>query len=225
MPDMILINVDLHSSGAGYEVCKNLKSNAKTAKIPIIFLSGNRESRDERFGLEIGAVDFISTPVEPTLAMARINTHLQLYANIQKLIASVLNLCNDIFARNHIQIGFGHIDDVEYPLIPTEFKHIFINLINNAKDAFNENDINQHVRKLTFEIIQHTKNITVTVTDNAGGIPEEIIDKIFEPNFTSKSPGKGTGVGLYMSKRIIDKLQGKLYVKNHVNGTKFFIEL
>ena len=75
-----------------------------------------------------------------------------------------------------------------------------------------------YVRKLRYIFIdtQITKNeIIVTLKDNAGGIEEEIIDRVFEPYFTTKFKSKGTGIGLYMSKEIIEKhMNGSLSVKN-----------
>jgi signal transduction histidine kinase len=66
----------------------------------------------------------------------------------------------------------------------------------------------------------------VTVADNAGGIAEGIIDKIFEPYFTTKGPNRGTGVGLFMSKMIIENnMEGKLTVRNSAVGAEFRIEV
>ena len=63
-------------------------------------------------------------------------------------------------------------------------------------------------------------------TDNAGGIREEIIDKIFEPYFTTKGPQQGTGVGLFMSKTIIEKnMGGRLSARNIAGGAEFRIEI
>jgi signal transduction histidine kinase len=60
----------------------------------------------------------------------------------------------------------------------------------------------------------------------AGGIPEEIFDKIFDPYFTTKGPQKGTGVGMFMSKNIIEKnMGGRLSVRNTDNGAEFRIEV
>jgi signal transduction histidine kinase len=66
----------------------------------------------------------------------------------------------------------------------------------------------------------------VTIADNAGGIPEEIIDKIFDPYFTTKGPQQGTGVGLFMTKTIIEKnMGGRLTVCNTADGAEFRIEV
>jgi len=100
-----------------------------------------------------------------------------------------------------------------------EFQQVILNLINNAKDALLEQKIKN--AKIIIEI----KDKTVTIKDNAGGIPIDILDRIFEPYFTTKEEGKGTGIGLYMSKIIIEKnIKAKLSVQNSENGAEFRID-
>ena len=100
-----------------------------------------------------------------------------------------------------------------------ELKQVILNIINNAKDAIIENNIQNGKISISIE------NNKIIIEDNAGGIPKEIEDRIFEPYFTTKDT-KGTGIGLYMSKIIIeDHMNGKLYFENTQNGVKFIIEL
>ena len=84
--------------------------------------------------------------------------------------------------------------------------------------------IQNNIKNPTIDI--KLQNDQITIKDNAGGIPEDIIDKIFEPYFTTKEQGKGTGIGLYISKTIIDKnFKGTLSVKNEDEGAVFVIKL
>jgi len=79
---------------------------------------------------------------------------------------------------------------------------------------------------VTITICREGGRAVVTIADNAGGIPEEIMSKIFEPYFTTKGPQAGTGVGLFMSKTIIEKnMGGRLAARNITNGAKFRIEV
>ena len=97
---------------------------------------------------------------------------------------------------------------------------VILNLIKNAEDALLENSINNP------KIIITIKDRILTLSDNAGGIPKDIIDKIFEPYFSTKTKKDGTGLGLYMSKIIIQEhCAGKIYVENEENGAKFTIIL
>ena len=102
-----------------------------------------------------------------------------------------------------------------------EFKHLFINLINNSIDAFNE----QHIsgRNVYIRCFSKDTVILIEVEDNAGGIPKNIINHIFKPNVTTKSEEKGTGIGLYMSSQIITKNSGNITVQNTKNGVIFTI--
>ncbi|MCD6432450.1 MAG: HAMP domain-containing histidine kinase, partial [Sulfurimonas sp.] len=101
----------------------------------------------------------------------------------------------------------------------SEYQQVILNIVNNAKDALVENN----TENPTIEI--KLQNNRVTVKDNAGGIPEDIIERIFEPYFTTKEQGKGTGMGLYMSKMIIeDNMGGKLSVINESDGACFSVD-
>ena len=79
VPDLILLDVDMPRMG-GFEVCARLKSDVRTAHVPVIFLTGRREIEDERRGFDAGGVDYITKPVSPPVVLARVLTHLKLKA-------------------------------------------------------------------------------------------------------------------------------------------------
>ena len=78
-PDLILLDITMPGMD-GYEVCRQLKSDARTRDIPVIFLTARTEVEDEKRGLELGAADYITRPISPPIVMARVRTHLDLKA-------------------------------------------------------------------------------------------------------------------------------------------------
>ena len=101
-----------------------------------------------------------------------------------------------------------------------ELKQVVLNLIKNAEDVL----VEQEVEQPKIEIYIH-KNL-LEIRDNGGGIPDVILDRIFDPYFSTKNEKNGTGLGLYMSKLIIeDHCHGNLSVKNTTEGACFAIEL
>lgn len=141
---------------------------------------------------------------------------------LKEALESVLHLLKDDILSHLIQIEVKCDESVAIDAIKNEFKHILINLINNAKDAFVENKIK--TRAIVINVEQIEDNIYMEIIDNAGGIPKEIITNIFDANFTTKG-SNGTGVGLYLSKLIIEKFNGNIQVKNIDKGACFMLRL
>jgi C4-dicarboxylate-specific signal transduction histidine kinase len=137
---------------------------------------------------------------------------------IKQMINKVLLLVKDEFIKNKIEI-IVRGNDFSLVGIENEFKHLVLNIINNAKDAFNDNNIQD--RKIWIDLIKNDNELRLEITDNAGGIPEHVINDIFKANVTTKAEGKGTGIGLYMSSQIASKHNGNLSVVNTDNGAKF----
>lgn len=114
-------------------------------------------------------------------------------------------------------------DDVELSSYENELQQVILNIVNNAKDALVEHNPGQ--RKVTIDIKRDAFVLMISISDNAGGIPEEIINRVFESYFTTKG-SEGTGVGLYMSKMIVEEsLMGRIKVHNDEDGAVFTIEL
>ncbi|MEY4503905.1 MAG: hypothetical protein RL154_197 [Pseudomonadota bacterium] len=145
---------------------------------------------------------------------------------IEDTINDVLTIMSAQFQVNNINIVFN-IDDASkhfYKCNKNEFKQVLLNIIANAKDALVEKHPENSFIKI--DVYQDNAKLFVSIEDSAGGIPDGIIDKVFDANFTTKPEDKGTGIGLYMSKQIIeDSLHGKIIVNNANNGAKFIIEL
>ncbi|TLP40765.1 PAS domain S-box protein [Arcobacter arenosus] len=121
-------------------------------------------------------------------------------------------------------LNIDEIKPISMSLIIGELPQVIINILNNAKDALLENSVKNPWIKV--DLLEKEKDVIISIEDNAGGIPEDIICKIFEPYFTTKNQSLGTGLGLYMSYKIINEsLGGSLYVENTENGAKFFIKL
>ena len=145
--------------------------------------------------------------------------------DINLSVAETLQLLEAMFVAKRIKI------EVEYSLHDLiifgssgEFKQVLINLLNNARDALVENQTADP--KIRICIFQEKNNGVVTIHDNGGGIPTEVIDRIFEPYFTTKEEGKGSGVGLYIVYSIIrTKMGGVIEAENKENGTQFLIKL
>lgn len=104
------------------------------------------------------------------------------------------------------------------------FKQVVINLLNNAQEAILSEKPEHGLINVSIE--KDKEMVVVTVADNGGGVPDKIINQIFEPYFTTKHQTQGTGLGLYMSKKIIEHhMVGKLEVKNSSEGAVFKISL
>ena len=116
-----------------------------------------------------------------------------------------IELLNTNFLDKNIKI-ISQIEDIKISGYETELIQVLINILNNSKDAL-ETVLDEKL--ILIDIIKENKKAIIKIKDNAGGIPEDIIDKIFEPYFTTKHQSQGTGIGLYMSQEIIHK---------HMNG-------
>jgi len=131
-----------------------------------------------------------------------------------KLLDSSLE---DSHIKLYIDISQGECKIFGYK---NEFIQVVVNIINNAKDALKEKSTGS--RDIFINSVNENGIVTFNISDNAGGIPEDIINRIFEPYYTTKEEGKGTGIGLYMSKTIIeDNMNGNISAYNTEDGAMF----
>lgn len=145
--------------------------------------------------------------------------------NINESVINALELVEPTFEHHNIKLEKDFYNKkIEFNGFPNEFSQVILNILTNAKDALLENNIENP--KVIIQTKIEEEYICISIKDNAIGINEEIINKIFEPYFTTKDEGKGTGIGLYMSKIIIENnMNGKIEVENKTNGANFIIKL
>ncbi len=106
---------------------------------------------------------------------------------------------------------------------PNDLKQVLLNLVYNAVDVLQQRKVKDPTIKIE---VKYNNRVNIIVRDNGGGIEPEVLEKIFEPYFTTKHKARGTGLGLYMSKMIVEKrLHGKISARNTRSGASFWIEL
>ncbi|MGB5867946.1 MAG: PAS domain S-box protein [Arcobacteraceae bacterium] len=127
-------------------------------------------------------------------------------------------------ANNDIKLNLEYKKDSYIYTYKRDLMQVLLNLIKNAKEAFS-NDIT-HEKKINIYINDTSSSVIIDVIDNAGGIPQDTIGKIFDAYFTTKDEHNGTGLGLYMSRMIVEKhLNGTIKARNVKDGMKFTIKL
>jgi len=142
----------------------------------------------------------------------------------ETLVKSALSIVEVSLKNRDIELRLDLECDAKLTTYPNELKQVILNLIKNAEDAIGE----RKVQNPYIEIRSYTEDskAVLEVGDNAGGVPDNIIDKIFDPYFSTKLEKNGTGLGLYMSKMIVEEhCNGKLEVKNGPEGAIFKITL
>ena len=151
--------------------------------------------------------------------------------NLEKVINKSLYIIDILFKNKGIEIIYS-LESISFKSYENELIQVLLTMLNNAKDAL---ETNNEKEKLIFISTKCTEsNISIMIKDNAGGVPLDIIDKVFEPYFTTKHQSQGTGIGLYIANEIIVKhMKGQIHVQNvsynHHNkqyiGAEFTINL
>ncbi len=172
--------------------------------------------------------NFISTGVKLTSQMTstiddfrafyRPNKKKELFS-INDVIRDSVSLLDASFKYVNISVILSEESQLNAFGFPNEFSQVVLNILGNAKDAIL--DSGSH-GKIKIDISRITSMGVIKISDNGGGIPDDILNVIFEPYFTTKEQGRGTGVGLYMSKMIIERhMDGHIDVKNVDGGAEF----
>lgn len=126
--------------------------------------------------------------------------------------------------RHRIELHFVRLDqDTSLLGYQTDMEEVLANLISNAKDAFGTSSANES-RRIDLEASGTPETVVLLLRDNAGGIPQELREKIFEPHFSTKNEGEGFGIGLHIARTIIEQeFKGSLALSVEGGETLFTI--
>jgi PAS domain S-box-containing protein len=143
---------------------------------------------------------------------------------INEVVTKSVSLIDASFREYGIAICANTADDLEIKGYPNDYAQVLLNILMNARDALLERGTVDP--RVTVQARMEKGRSVVTVSDNAGGIGENILERIFDLYFTTKENGLGTGIGLFMAKIIIEQnMGGRLTVRNAGNGAEFRIEV
>ncbi|MEA2073004.1 MAG: cache domain-containing protein [Campylobacterota bacterium] len=143
---------------------------------------------------------------------------------INDVLTQAIALIKKTLESENITLELNFNSTREIAIYKNEFIQVVLNLVKNARDVLRDKNIENP--KLTITTADYEKKVIVSFKDNGGGIEEGIMEKIFEPYFSTKDEKNGTGLGLYMSKMIIEEhMNAHLSVVNGSEGAEFSVEI
>lgn len=149
------------------------------------------------------------------------------YFYMDDSVNNALNILEQVLQKDNVKVKF-YLKKLKIYGIENELTQVIINLLQNAKEAYYESKTKNKIITIKTEIVYKNRcsYASLKIKDNAKGIPDEIFDKIYEPYFTTKHESQGTGLGLFMSKMIVEQsLNGSIEAKNLSNGVTFTINI
>jgi C4-dicarboxylate-specific signal transduction histidine kinase len=194
-------------------------------QVPICYRAGevNQEFLDNNARQSMELIQYMSRTIDDFRNFFKPEKEKVVF-KVNDEVTKILSLMKESLRAQNIDIKVTAEEDLVIHGYPNEFSQVLLNILINARDALTEREI--AMPKVLISIGSGETGAVVTIADNAGGISEEIIDKIFEPYFTTKGSQAGTGVGLFMSKTIIERnMGGLLTVRNIEDGAEFRIEV
>ncbi len=171
----------------------------------------------------LGQIDYMSGTIDAFRNFFKPNKEPEEFV-LEDVISNVIEMSGYSMQKEGIELEYFQSDKIKLFGYPNELGQVILNIVNNAKEQLLEKNVAD--KKITIKVISDEKKVLIEISDTAGGIAEEIIEKVFEPYFSTKEGKNGTGLGLYIVKMIIEEhMGGDITVGNTEKGARFTIEL
>lgn len=183
----------------------------------------NEEYIDRTVSIAMDRINFMSKTIDDFRSFFSPTKSKNIFI-IEDAIAGVINIISAQLQNHNITIEYSPTDKTEFFGYKSELQQALLNIISNAKDAIEESK--SALKRISITIASIDDNTIINIEDTGGGIPPSIEHRIGEPYYSTKEQGKGTGIGLYMSKQIIGRhMDGELSFENGEYGAIFTIKL
>jgi len=177
----------------------------------------------EQMGEIEALIQHLSSTIDDFRTLYKPDKKMQ-FVSVNEPIHRALKLLEGMIKQHEVRVVKEDVDEINVLMHPNEMMQVILNIIKNAVDNFISKGIENP--SIMIEIFVDEKNVRIVVCDNGGGIKEEDLEKVFDPYFSTKEEKNGTGLGLYMSRLILqDHHQGKIEVHNSQEGACFSITL
>ena len=201
------------------------KQPLNTINLSIIsarFAVKNEKRREKSYDIIEENVNYLASTINDFMSYFDKRAHSEL-RNLEDIVLEIKNIAGSTIENAGVTF-FVKMDFEDQEIrVASSISQVLINLVNNARDALVNKDIAKEIA-LTFSV--RTEKLVVTCCDNGEGVAEEIREQIFNPYFTTKAKAQGTGIGLYMSKQIVDKFfMGELTLKDGQDKTCFIVSI
>ena len=144
-------------------------------------------------------------------------TKIQETFEIHEGIEGAVRFVSDAYNEHTIKVSVEKEEDISIKSYKNELMQVLLNIFNNTKDAVVDNEVKSPTLKISTS--QNETQVVIRIQDNAGGASAEVLERMYEPYFTTKFESHGTGIGLYMSKMIIENsMRGSLVSENNGDG-------
>ncbi len=193
--------------------------------LQISFDSGtiSREEMESEIGKAMSVIMHMSRTIDDFRNFFREDKEKQSFY-VNRAVNRALEFVSAALWNRGIQVEIEAEQEIAVTGYPSEYAQVLLNIINNASEVCAERCIVNP--RIVIRITRENERSLVCIRDNCGGIPDDIMPKIFDPYFTTRDPDKGSGIGLYMSKVIVEQnMGGRLTARNVDGGAEFSIEV